>query len=199
MNACKLISEDGSHFYQSEESTFVAAAKAGEWDAITELMARHRGRILAVATRITNNHADAEDVFQTTCLQVLMHVSQFDGRSMFSTWVTRIAINSSLMVLRRNRSASNISMEELTANDSARLKDLKADTWAEVFDHELTSHVETAIGRLQPRLRAVMLVQRRHQGSIKQTAELAGLSVAATKSRLFRARRELRRHLQKYV
>jgi len=199
MTACKLIGEKGSRFYQSEESTLVSAARAGGRDAITELIGRHRGRILAVATRITNNQADAEDVFQNTCLQVFIHVSKFDGRSMFSTWVTRIAINASLMVLRRNRSANNISMEELTVSDTGRLRDLRADTWAEVFDHELTSHVERAIGRLQPGLRAVMQVQRRHQGSIKQIAEVAGLSVAATKSRLFRARRELRRHLQAFV
>jgi RNA polymerase sigma-70 factor (ECF subfamily) len=154
---------------------------------------------LTVAQRITNNHADAEDVFQTTCLQAFVHVCRFDGRSKFSTWQTRIAINSALMVLRRNRAANATSMNDLVEGDSYRLRDQRVDIWAEIQERERAWHVERAICQLQPCLRRVMQILRQFQGSIKQTAELSGLSIPATKSRLFRARRELRRHLQACV
>jgi RNA polymerase sigma-70 factor (ECF subfamily) len=174
----------------------VSAAKAGEEQAFTELLARNRRKILPVAQRITKNHSDSEDVFQTTCLQAFVHISRFDGRSKFSTWVMRIAINSALMGLRRNRAANATSMSELLEVDSFRLRDPKVDVWEELRERERAWHVERAIGQLQPRLRTVMQLQRQHQGSIKRTAELSGLSIPAVKSRLFRARRELRRYLQ---
>jgi RNA polymerase sigma-70 factor (ECF subfamily) len=199
VNFTDAIRRHGQQKSDSDDTALVIAAKAGEGEAFTELITRHRKLILTVAQRITNNHADAEDVFQTTCLQAFVHVCRFDGRSKFSTWQTRIAINSALMVLRRNRAANATSMNDLVEGDSYRLRDQRVDIWAEIQERERAWHVERAICQLQPCLRSVMQIQRQFQGSIKQTAELSGLSIPATKSRLFRARRELRRHLQACV
>lgn len=183
----------------SDDRALVMAAKAGEGEAFAELITRHRRCVLAVAQRITRNDADAEDVFQSACLKAFVHIRNFDGQSTFSTWLTRIAINSALMVLRGNRRANVTSIDDEMHGDSFRLRDPKVDVWAELRDRERAWHVETAIGRLQPGLRTVMQIQRQHEGSIKQTAELSGLSVSNVKSRLFRARRELRRQLQARV
>ena len=196
MNYSETISARIGRKQYSDDSALVMAAKAGEGEALTELITRHRMRILTVAQRITKNRADAEDVFQSTCMQVFIHVCRFDGRSKFSTWVTRIAINNALMVLRRNRRANAISINDSAEGDFCKLKDPKVDVWAEIQERERAWQVERAIGRLQPCLRTVIQIQRQHQGSIKRTAELAGLSISAVKSRLFRARREVRRYLQ---
>ena len=196
MNPSETINAALSWESYADETALVMAAKAGKEEAFTELIIRHRERILSVAGRITNNQADAEDVYQTTCLQVFLHICGFDCRSKFSTWVTRIAINSALMLLRRHWAANTTSMDDVIEFDPSRLRDPKADIWAEVLSQERAWHLERAISELHPRLRTVMQLQTRQQGSIKQTAELTGLSIPATKSRLFRARRELRRHLQ---
>jgi DNA-directed RNA polymerase specialized sigma24 family protein len=76
-----------------DEAALVMAARAGEEEAFAELILRHRVRILAAAMRITKNHADAEDVFQTASMQAYVHLCSFDCRSKFSTWMMRIAIN----------------------------------------------------------------------------------------------------------
>ena len=196
MSPSERINAAVSRESYADETALVMAAKAGQEEAFTELIIRHRERILSVAGRITNNQADAEDVYQTTCLQVFLHIRGFDCRSNFSAWVTRIAINSALMLLRRHWAANTTSMDEVIEFDPSRLRDPKADIWAEVLSQERAWHLERAVGKLHPRLRTVMQLQMRQQGSITQTAKLTGLSVPAAKSRLFRARRELRRHLQ---
>ena len=179
-----------------DETALVMAAKAGEEEAFAELILRHRVRILAAAMRITKNHADAEDVFQTASMQAYVHLRGFDCRSKFSTWIMRIAINTALMLLRRNQAARITLTDDFSGFDACHLKDPKADIWVELLGRERAWHLEKAIGKLHPRLRLVVEVQVRQQGSIKQTAELSGLTVPATKSRLFRAKRELRRQQQ---
>jgi RNA polymerase sigma factor (sigma-70 family) len=196
MNSFETMNvQTGSDRYL-DETALVTAAKSGEEGAFAELILRHRARILAAAMRITKNHADAEDVFQTASMHAYVHLCNFDCRSKFSTWMMRIAINTALMLLRRNRASRITLTEDFSGFDSCSLKDPKADVWAELLGRERAWHLEKAIGQLQPRLRLVVEAQSRQQGSIKQTAELSGLTVPATKSRLFRARRELRRQLQ---
>jgi RNA polymerase sigma-70 factor (ECF subfamily) len=179
-----------------DETALVMAAKAGEEEAFAQLILRYRVRILGAAMRITNNHADAEDVFQTASMRAYVHLCKFDCRSSFSTWMTRIAINTALMLLRRNRAARVTLTEDFSGFDAIWLKDPRADVSAELLSRERAWHLNKAVRALQPPLRTVFELQSRQQGSIKQTAELSGLTVPATKSRLFRARRELRRQLQ---
>src|ERR1700738_161390 len=76
-----------------------------------ELIAPHVGKILRTTYRITRNHGDAEDARQDCLLQALLHFQDFDGRAAFSTWLTRIAINSSLMILRKRKSARTVSLD----------------------------------------------------------------------------------------
>jgi DNA-directed RNA polymerase specialized sigma24 family protein len=82
----------------------VAAAKNGDHQAYAELCRRHSQRTLRTVLRITRNIADAEDTLQEALLKAYTHIGEFDGRSAFSSWLTRIAINVALMLLRKRRS-----------------------------------------------------------------------------------------------
>jgi RNA polymerase sigma-70 factor, ECF subfamily len=154
------------------DEVLVAAAKLRDHHAFVELWTRHSRKTFNVAYRVTGNQDDAEDAIQDAWMKAYMHLDTFDGRAKFSTWLTRIAINSSLMILRRKRARSETSME--------------------IKDGDTGQHWEIADGRLHPTLRNVVEIRQSNDHSVKEVAELAGISVAATKSRLLRARKILR-------
>jgi RNA polymerase sigma-70 factor (ECF subfamily) len=152
-----------------------------------------------MAHRITKNLEDAEDVIQDAWLKAYVHLATFDGRARFSTWLTRIVINSALMTLRRRRSHPETSMQIMDgeiwqeweiADQTQSIEELYA-------RHERIERLKQAIRRLQPPLRNVIELHQSQDRSVKEIADLAGLSVAATKSRLLRARKFLRKDLEK--
>ena len=87
----------------TEDEVLVAAAKVGDHSAFAELWNRHSKRAFSTMYRITKNRQDAEDGLQDAFLKAYVHLNNFDGRSTFATWLTRIAINSALMILRKKR------------------------------------------------------------------------------------------------
>src|SRR5271155_969556 len=91
--------------------SLVAAAKDGDHQAYAELCRRHSKQILRTVLRITNNIADAEDVLQEALLKAYIHIGSFEARCAFSSWLTRIAVNSALMLLRKKRSQPTCSFE----------------------------------------------------------------------------------------
>src|ERR1700722_13876114 len=93
------------------DEMLVTAAKLGEHLAFSELWNRHSKRAFNTMYRITRNHQDAEDALQDAFLKAFVHLKNFDGRSTFSTWLTRIAINSALMILRKRRAHPETSMD----------------------------------------------------------------------------------------
>src|ERR1700733_14131464 len=88
---------------KSSDEALVASAKHGDGQAFEELVLRHKRRVLAVAQRITNNREDAEDVAQESFHKAFLHLDNFQEKSRFSTWLTRIAMNQAFMLLRRTR------------------------------------------------------------------------------------------------
>jgi len=149
--------------------------------------------------RITRNREDAEDVLQESWMRGFMHIRRFDGRSAFSTWLTRIAINASLMLLRKRRGFLEFSLDEEPEPHRMRIPETVE------HGHNPEEHciarqeqllVRKAIRRLPPRLRTVLELRQSRDGSIEEIASVAGISVAAAKSRLLRAKRALRRPLQ---
>jgi RNA polymerase sigma factor (sigma-70 family) len=182
----------------SNDETLVAAARAGEHLAFSELWNRHSQKIFSTIYRITRNRQDAEDALQDAFLKAFLHLKSFDGRSSFSTWLTRIAINSALMILRRKRAHPEISMEGGAEGETWQhweLADRRVNTEEHYARGERERHLKRAIHRLRPALRTIVEIQQVHDTSIKEIAEIAGISVAATKSRLLRARSMLRRSL----
>jgi DNA-directed RNA polymerase specialized sigma24 family protein len=87
----------------TSDALLVLSAQSGEHLAYVELCRRHREMVFRTVLRITQNRDDAEDVLQDSWMRVFTHIGTFDGRSAFSTWVTRIAINSALTMIRRRR------------------------------------------------------------------------------------------------
>ena len=190
----------GLHIFESaDDEMLVAAAKVGDHSAFSELWNRHAKRAFSTMYRITKNRQDAEDGLQDAFMKAFVHLNSFDGRSTFSTWLTRIGINTALMTLRRKRTHPETSMEWTTDGNTWRKWEV-TDTRANVDEHyeetEAEWLLEQAIGRLRPTLRNVIEIQRVHCISVREIAEVAGISVAATKSRLLRARTVLRRSLR---
>jgi RNA polymerase sigma-70 factor (ECF subfamily) len=179
------------------DEVLVAAAKLGDRTAFVALWERHSNRALTIAYRITKNRADAEDVIQDAWMKAYVHLQTFDGRAAFSTWITRIPINSALMTLRRRRARPETSME-ITDGEACRhweIADKTKDVELHYVKREDAARLKRAICRLKPNLRSVVEFHQSNDRSVKEVAELAGISIAATKSRLLRARSILRRTL----
>jgi len=181
----------------STDEVLVAAAKSGDYQAFVELWTRHTTRVFKTTYRITGNREDAEDAMQDVWMKAHLHLAAFNGRAQFTTWLTRIAINTSLMILRKKRVRPESPMD--TGDDDTRQYREIADQTKNAEElytgKERVERLRRAICRLQPILRNVVEIHQFENCSVKEVAELAGISVAATKSRLLRARRILRKAL----
>ena len=186
-----------SHIGQRCEAQLLAAAKNGHQAAFGELYARHSKKVYRTALRIVRNHEDAEDAAQDCFLNAYVHLRSFDGRSSFSTWLTRIAINSVLMRLRKDRACPEIPMDEPinTRENFAPYGPVDPDPNPEerYAQQERGRIVTGAINDLRPRLRQVIEIRRLQEFSTKETARILGISMSAAKSRLFHARTALRK------
>src|SRR6266478_4332554 len=98
------------------EKQLIAAAKSGRRAPFGELCERHMRQVSCVTRRIIRNREDAEDAAQECFLNAFVHLKDFDGRSQFATWLTRIAINAALMKLRKNRGAREVPIDEPNAS-----------------------------------------------------------------------------------
>jgi len=179
------------------DEALVGAAKLRDRPAFSELWERHSSTAFKVAYRITRNRDDAEDVVQDAWMKAYVHLKTFDGRAKFSTWLTRIVVNSALMILRRKRAHPETSME-VTDGETWQhweVADPTKDVEELYVRHERLERLRRAICRLQPNLRNVIEIHQSNDNSVKEIADLAGISVTATKSRLLRARTILRRAL----
>jgi len=178
------------------EQALVAAAKQGQADAFDALCQPLARQILRSAQLITRNHEDAEDALQEAFLSAFTHIKNFDGRSSFSTWLTRIAINSALMTLRKKRSLRGIPIgsRNLSANGVGwDVPDPSANPEKLYAQREKERLLREAIRELRPTLRQPIEIQQLREISMKETAGMMGVSVAAVKARLFHARRALRK------
>ncbi len=180
----------------SADHTLVQLAKNGDGFAYAELCRRHSKRVFMTVRRLTKTHEDAEDVLQESLLKALIHLGGFDGRSSFSTWLTRIAINSALMMMRKRRSRPEQSIdweEEPRPVRCLQLADSRLSSEDQLHINERDSRIRGAIGKLPPKLRIPLELQLSEDVPVRELASLLGISVAATKSRLLRARIHLRR------
>jgi len=176
------------------EDALVAAAKQGQAEAFATLCQPHARRLIRNAHRITRNHEDAEDALQDAFLSAFIHIKNFDGRSSFSTWLTRIAINSALMTLRKKRNSREIPIGsgELGANTVEwDVPDPFANPEKLYAQREKERLLRKAIRKLRPTIRQAVEFQLREL-SMEETAGMTGVSVAAAKGRLFHGRRALR-------
>ena len=172
----------------------IAAAKNGRRAPFGELYERHMKRVSYVTRRITRNREDAEDVQCKTAFLVLsVHLKGiFDGRSRFSTWLTRIAINAALMKLRKKRGLQEVPIDEPNPSfepvAQREFRDGAPDPEESCSLRERKRIVVSAISRLRPRARNVVELFHIQEHPIRETAQIVGISTAAVKTRMFHAR-----------
>jgi RNA polymerase sigma-70 factor, ECF subfamily len=179
----------------AEEEMLLSAAQAGQESAFVELCYRHSRRILFTLSRITKNREDAEDAFQDAILNAFVHFGNFNRASSFTTWLTRISINSALMMLRKRRARPESSINE-PIDESARpvvldIADRRPNPEQYYIQSESHRRLQSAISKLPAPYRRVFEIRQRSDGSMKEIADEAGITISATKARLLRARRAL--------
>src|SRR5947209_6898131 len=186
----------------SDELALVQAAKAGDVSAFEELVRRYDRNVFRIAQHITQNREDAEDVVQDAFLKAYGNLAQFQGQSKFYTWLVRIAVNEALMKLRRRRPERTVSLDQDVETDEDTIPREVAD-WSpnpeqQYNQAELRELLQKTIQGLPSGFRTVFVLRDVEGLSTEETAEALGLSIPAVKSRLLRARLQLRERLNKY-
>src|SRR4029077_13651984 len=174
------------------EEHLIAAAKTGRRAPFGELCERHMKRVSCVTRRIIRNREDAEDAAQECFLNAFVHLKDFDGRSQFATWLTRIAINAALMKVRKNRGAREVPIDEPNPSSEPvaqrEFRHEAPDPEESCSLRERKRMVESAISGLRPRTRNVVELIHLQERSIRETAQILGISTGAVKSRMFHAK-----------
>jgi RNA polymerase sigma-70 factor (ECF subfamily) len=183
------------------DAELIESARRGDSEAFTELVTRHYPSSLKLARSILRDFEDAEDEVQNSFTKVFLHLGRFEGNSRFSTWLSRIVVNQCLMRLRKARRARFAYLDD-PGSEEGNVKMELADT-AETPEEKLgRGEVEVLLRRevncIPPLLREPLLLRESMRLSLTEVAERLGITEAAAKSRLLRARRELRARLTRH-
>ena len=179
-----------------DETALVALARQGDPEAFTELTEQYHRNIFRLAQNITQNREDAEDVLQETFLKAYQHLPEFEGHSKFYTWIVRIAVNEALMKLRKRKWDKTVWLDEpVTVGEDAVAREIAI--WEDnpeqrYSQEELRDILDKAVNGLAPAYRTVFALRDMEGLSTEETAEALDLSIPAVKSRLLRARLQLR-------
>lgn len=186
-----------------DDIALAAEAKQGDKGAFAELVNRYAQRIFRVARHITKNDQDAEDVLQDTFLKAYSRLGQFKGNAKFYTWIVRVAVNEALMRMRRGKNRVTVSLDqELETQDGAIQRELPAETEnpeESLSRAELRESLTQAIDSLSETYRPVFVLRDVEGLSTEEAAEMLNLSIPAVKSRLLRARLQLRQKLRRFL
>ncbi len=187
-----------------ESSLSLEALKKGTGTSWREWLI-YTPQIYRLALKFTNNPQDAEDVLQETFLKAMRALPEFEGRSSLSTWLYRIAVNESLMLLRKQKPdlALDTPAEEEDSEEGGSSNGLILADWCCLPEEELLSEesrrfLDQAIQQLPATLRSVFILRDIEGMSIRETADLLGLTETNVKTRLLRARLFLRQQLSRY-
>src|SRR5713226_7458883 len=142
------------------EQMLVVAAKNGDEEAMETLFKRHRQKILRIVLRYAHIREDAEDIVQQSFQKAFVYLHKFEGKSSFSTWLTRIAINEALMLLRRGRGLREISINDLSGNEETALglemPDPRVGPESAFLQGERNRILSEAINKLTPGIRTAI-------------------------------------------
>jgi RNA polymerase sigma-70 factor (ECF subfamily) len=184
----------------SDDALLTLAQETNE-AAFEELMRRNSSSSFKLALSILKDRQDAEDEVQNSYWNAWRHLGQFQRGSKFSTWMSRIVINHCLMRLRKARRANFLYLDEGAADGEVpvmELPDRKRTPEVELGNREMSAILHTEIRRLPPLLRNVLVMRDLNELSMDEVAGQLGISIVAAKSRLLRARSELRRRLERH-
>ena len=185
-----------------DESGLLAKARDGDAAAFSELVNQYSRKIYRLAKHITQNDSEAEDVLQETFLKAFEHLGNFQGQSKFYTWIVRIAVNESLMKLRKRKSDRTVPLDEpLDTGEDTVVREVAV--WDENPEQqysreEIAQILDEAVQSLKPTFRTVFVLRDIEELSTEETAEALGISIPAVKSRLLRARLQLREKLTRF-
>jgi len=188
------------------EADLVRGLRKGDEAAFADLLKHFEARVYSLARGLTRNEADAQDALQDTFLSVFRNIGRFKGDSSLSTWIYRIAVNSALMTVRRHRKDERtVSIDDyMPAFDDDGHRVAAVPDWHPAVDElllnkELGGLLRRWIAELDPPYRTVFVLRDQEGLGNEAVAEVLGLSVAAVKSRLHRARLYLRERAKGYV
>ena len=172
------------------DEDIVLRVKAGETELFARLLRRYNQRVYRAARAVLRDDAEAEDVAQEAWVRAFRHLRDFQGRALFSTWITRIAVHEAMARSRRARrtASSPGEAEPVTAASTP-------DPESEASDREMRSHIEAAIEALPPDYRTVFVLREIEELSTRETAQSLEVSEDVVKTRLHRARAMLRQDL----
>ena len=184
-----------------DEATLVEQAKAGDRAALSGLVNKYSERIYNLALHILRNKEDAEDILQETFLNVIEKLHKFDGRSSFFTWIYRIAINASLMRLRKKKIVFQKLSDDSDFQESIESRvfiDWSQDPSITVYDKEVKIKIDEAVNKLSDIYRSVFVLRDIEGLSIKETSAILNITEENVKIRLRCARQFLREYLSDY-
>jgi RNA polymerase sigma-70 factor (ECF subfamily) len=198
MSTIEQIAENEQH----PDVALVASARGGDVRAFEELVSKYDRQIFRIAQHITQNREDAQDVVQDAFLKAYEKLDQFQGNSKFYTWLVRIAVNESLMRLRKRRTGKMVSIDDDIETEEGSvprdLADWSPNPEQNYSQSELAEILRKTIQGLPQGFRVVFVLRDVEGLSTEETAETLGLSIPAVKSRLLRARLQLRERLSRY-
>jgi RNA polymerase sigma-70 factor, ECF subfamily len=183
------------------DARLVELSLQGDRQAFGELIQRHRRKCVDVACYFLGNRSDAEDQAHNAFLKALQHLDQYQGEAEFATWLARIVANQCLMLMRVRRRARFVYLDEAAAEPRTvplQLPSVDPDPEGELAFAQLTQVLRTEVNRIPKLMRNVMLLRDIQGLPMKDVAEQLGITVSAAKSRLVRARAELRTRMTKH-
>jgi len=193
----------GASFIAREETTLLASARAGDSAAFECLVMPHWDALLRVTQRILRNREDAEDAVQTAFLDAFRNLNAFHGRSRFSSWLTRIAMNAAFMRLRLSRRKKETSLDEVSETGEVWARfhpvETRLNPEQEYLSEEGRALLQKGLKKLRPLDLEILHLRSVQELSAKETARILELPVGRVKSRLHRARTKLVQHVQSVV
>jgi len=198
----------------SSDVKFTSPVTRDDWDLIRQaivgnpeaqerLFKTHTPRLYRAVFAVLRNREDAEDAVQESWCRAYANLDSFEGRSTFSTWLTRIAINSALMLRRRRSIRPEASLNDILDNQSELFFNARADEQPnpeEIYvASELNTLIEDQIRELPPRVQKAFRLRKIQEFSVKEAVQALGIRETALKSRVLRARRKVARGLRKLL
>jgi RNA polymerase sigma-70 factor (ECF subfamily) len=194
---------EGSHFrFIDSDAALVNSLRTGDTGAFEVLVKRHQGRLLKTAHNITNNREDAEEAVQDAFLKAFKHLDNFRGHSRFVTWLTRITINQALMVMRaRPRKTTSLDEGRETEKGTTAYEIAASGYTPEQLcsQREFERLLFTGTAGMSERLRQVWRLHTLQDLRDGEIAHALGVPLSTVKTRLSRARHELRKRMENYT
>jgi RNA polymerase sigma-70 factor (ECF subfamily) len=182
--------------YEISDAQLIRQVKDGQQGAFDQLVIRHQRRIYAITRRMTGSHDDADDLAQETFLAAYQAMERFDERKSFIAFLSRIAINLSINLLRRRKRWSKIQTQQREAAGQASIGTVPENLGTQMERDEMMDRLKDAIASLPPKHKAVLVLKVYEEMSYRQIAKTLKISPGTVMSRLSRARARLRKELK---